>query len=65
MTQIRETHLYNLLKNKIIFLEEVTQISPTQQGGPVKVILSDVCADLISYYAKKGKIKAIETLALL
>jgi hypothetical protein len=62
VTQIRETELNKLLKDKIIFLEEVTQISPNQQGGPVKVICSDVCADLIHYYAKKGNKEAIQSI---
>ncbi|KOR27545.1 hypothetical protein TI03_06665 [Achromatium sp. WMS1] len=59
--QIRETELSKLLKDKVIFLEEVRQISPSPQGGPVKVICSDVCIILIRYYAGKGKEAAIQS----
>ncbi|KOR31935.1 hypothetical protein TI05_10455 [Achromatium sp. WMS3] len=47
---LRETELYNLLKNKDIFLEKVGGLSPIQQGGPVKIIVLEVCLIFISYF---------------
>ncbi|KOR31887.1 hypothetical protein TI05_10770 [Achromatium sp. WMS3] len=64
VTYLRESELNKLLKGKTFFLEEVTYLSPMQQGGPVKVILLEVCMIFIRYYAMKGKIEAIKTLAL-
>ncbi|KOR29363.1 hypothetical protein TI03_02480 [Achromatium sp. WMS1] len=59
-----KTELSELLKDKVIFLEEVRKNSPIQQGGPSKVIVLEVCMIFIRYYAKKGKPQAIETLSL-
>ncbi|KOR28269.1 hypothetical protein TI03_05090, partial [Achromatium sp. WMS1] len=42
----------------------MANLSPIQQGGPVKIIVLEVCLIFISYYAKKGKPQAIETLSL-
>lgn len=59
--QTRATELAKLLEDKVIFLEEVSQISPSQQGGPVKVICSDASGIFIRYYAKKGRQAAMES----
>ncbi|KOR27415.1 hypothetical protein TI03_06955, partial [Achromatium sp. WMS1] len=64
VVHLRETELYNLLKDKDIFLEKVVHLSPSPQGGPVKIIVLEVCMIFIRYYAKKGKPQAIETLSL-
>ncbi|KOR29199.1 hypothetical protein TI05_15540, partial [Achromatium sp. WMS3] len=60
VTNLRESELRNLLKDKVIFLEEVTNLSPTQQGGPNKVVRSNVCGIFLRYHARKGREVAIE-----
>ncbi|KOR28030.1 hypothetical protein TI03_05645, partial [Achromatium sp. WMS1] len=61
---LRAKELYNLLKEKIIFLENLGGLNPNLKGGPVKIIVLEVCMIFIRYYAKKGKPQAIETLSL-
>ncbi|KOR30905.1 hypothetical protein TI05_13290, partial [Achromatium sp. WMS3] len=64
VANLRESELNKLLKGKTFFLEEVANLSPTQQGGPNKVILLEICMIFIRYYAMKGKIEAVKTLFL-
>ncbi len=60
--KIRDTELYKLLKDKEIFLEEVDKISPNKKGGPVRIILSNICSIFIRYYAGKGYTESIKSM---
>ncbi|KOR30246.1 hypothetical protein TI05_14295 [Achromatium sp. WMS3] len=55
-----QTDLYNLLKDKAIFLTDLDKNSPIKNGKPVKIIRAEVCVILIRYYAKKGRPAAMQ-----
>ncbi len=61
LRQIRESELYNILKDRDIFLKDLRQISPMLNGKQAKVILSDVCFDVAHYYSGKGYKAAHQT----
>ncbi|KOR33079.1 hypothetical protein TI05_03245 [Achromatium sp. WMS3] len=54
LAEIRETGLYNILKDREIFLKDLAENSPRLNGKEVHVILADVCFDVAHYYSGKG-----------
>ncbi|KOR28168.1 hypothetical protein TI04_11645, partial [Achromatium sp. WMS2] len=63
LTENYRTELYSLLKNRNIFLTNLTENSPKINGKEVKVILADVCFDIAFYYTSKGYKEALNTMA--
>ncbi|KOR32463.1 hypothetical protein TI05_07120 [Achromatium sp. WMS3] len=55
------TELYNILKNREIFLKDMAGNSPILNGKEVRAILHDVCFDVAHYYSGKGYAEAHET----
>ncbi|KOR31684.1 hypothetical protein TI05_12055 [Achromatium sp. WMS3] len=61
MRQNYKTDLYNILKDREIFLVDLRQNSPKLNGKEVKVLLADICFDVAHYYSGKGYKAAHQT----
>ncbi|KOR28857.1 hypothetical protein TI05_16110, partial [Achromatium sp. WMS3] len=57
----RESELYNILKDREIFLKDVGGLSPILNGKEIRAILHDVCFDIANYYSSRGYKEAYET----